>query len=104
MTEPKRRIGRSTVPATIAWCAARGHPVTTYNPWGDLSLCRCGKIQIDGDAPMTEAGWRALHEEHHACEYGSGPCGCYTRQHAASIAARGTQSSGKPSGRLPGTA
>lgn len=88
MTEASRRIGRSTIPATIAWCAERGHPVTTYNPSLDLSLCRCGEIQVDGDVSMTEAGWRALHEETHDCEYGSGPCGCYTKKQAASFAAR----------------
>lgn len=44
----ERRIGRSTIPATVEWCEQRGHPVTTYNPWIDLSLCRCGEIQIDG--------------------------------------------------------
>lgn len=46
----ERRIGRSTIPATVEWCEQRGHPVTTYNPWIDLSLCRCGEIQIDGKA------------------------------------------------------
>ena len=88
MTEPNRRIGRSTVPATITWCAERGHPIATYNPWIDLSLCRCGEIQIDGDTEPTEAEWRALHETGHTCEYGTKDCDCNTKKWADSIAFR----------------
>lgn len=88
MTEPRHKIGRSTIPATLAWCAERDHPVTTYNPNLDLSLCRCGEIQVDGDAPMTEAGLRALHDTHHDCEYGTKDCDCYARKWQAAFDAR----------------
>jgi hypothetical protein len=88
MPEALRKIGRTDNPATIAWCAERGHPFQTYNPWLDASVCRCGEAYMDGEYEATDATWRAMHETFHACEYSSGPCGCYARTAQASLDAR----------------
>jgi len=78
-TTPPTRIGLTGSPEIAAWCAERDHPIITYNPWIDLSLCRCGRIQVDGDAPQTEAGRRATHDLFHTCSYEDGyaHCSCY---------------------------
>lgn len=68
-------VSPNTMPATAAWCVERGHPWVTYNPWLSRSWCRCGARQADGHQP---ADFRALHEEHHTCDYDDpAPCRCY---------------------------
>jgi len=68
-------VGRplSTEPATVAWCAQRGHPWTTYNPWADRTWCRCGARQSPGQMPPD---WGAKWELFHDHPYGV-PCRCY---------------------------
>lgn len=88
MSDKPCKIGLSTNPATVAWCTERGHPIVTYSPWLDVSLCRCAEVQVGGEAQFTEASWRAMHEMSHTCEYGTVGCGCYVRKQEESLAAR----------------
>lgn len=53
-------------PDTVAWCEARNHPWSTYNPWLDRTWCRCGARVADGHQPID---FRTLHEEDHTCDY-----------------------------------
>jgi hypothetical protein len=63
----------SAEPATIAWCAQRGHPWLTYNPWLDRTWCRCGARQAAGEQPHD---WEADRELFHDHPRGA-PCRCY---------------------------
>ena len=72
--------GRHTSPATLTWCAGRGHPWSTYNTSLNRSYCRCGTRQADGEQPIdTDAIWDLFHD-HPRDE----PCSCYARAQAAS--------------------
>ena len=49
--------------STKTWCVERGHPFVTYNPFLDLSLCRCGGRQVSGDRPQDmQAKWELFHD------------------------------------------
>jgi len=77
MTSNARLFGRSDSPHVLLWCAERGHPIITYSPWLDVSLCRCAEVVLDGCAPMD---WDAMWQVSHSCPPGTKSCGCYTRR------------------------
>lgn len=62
--------------ATRAWCAQRGHPWLTYNPWLDRTWCRCGQRQADGEQPHDwDAQWELFHDHPRGAS-----CSCYIRK------------------------
>lgn len=61
---------------TEQWCAARGHPLVTWSPWINLTLCRCGEVRLTGERPMD---WEAKRQIFHHCPP-EGPCYCYTSE------------------------
>lgn len=64
--------------STRAWCAERGHPFVTYNPWLGSTWCRCGKRREQGEQPLDErAQWDMFHD--HAP---GAPCRCFLPAHA----------------------
>jgi len=71
------RFGVSEIAATRAWCVERNHPLITYNPQFDISLCRCAERQLPGEQPMD---WTAMRETSHSCTPGD-PCTCYLPTH-----------------------
>ncbi len=68
-----------TSPTTVAWCAKRGHPWSTFNPWLDRTWCRCGARVANGH---HEIDLRAVHEIHHGCDYDAptNNCRCYVEE------------------------
>lgn len=42
----------SATDKTITWCVRRGHPWVTYNPWMNVTFCRCGKMREPGRLPI----------------------------------------------------
>ena len=65
---------------TLAWCAQRGHPWLTYNPWLDRTWCRCGQRQAAGEQPHDwDAQWELCHDHPRGT-----PCSCYARLEFAS--------------------
>lgn len=67
---------RHTSEPTRAWCAARGHPWSTYNRDLNRTYCRCGARQDDGEHEIDMDAIREIFHDHPAGE----PCACYTRQ------------------------
>ena len=74
-----RLAQRHTSPATLVWCAERGHPWSTYNASLDRSYCRCGTRQENGEREIDmDAIWDLFHDHPRAA-----PCACYTRAQQA---------------------
>lgn len=69
-----------TSEATLAWCAERSHPWSTYNASLDRTYCRCGARQEDGE---HEIDMGALWEMRHDHPPGA-RCTCYVRAQQAS--------------------
>jgi hypothetical protein len=72
--------GRHTSPATLAWCAERGHPWSTYNASLNRSYCRCGARQENGEREIDmDAIWSTFHDH-----LMGAPCSCAVRAQEAS--------------------
>ena len=64
---------RAATPQTFAWCDARDHPWSTYNPWADRTWCRCGVRQARGHHEIDmQAIWEIFHDHPY-----DAPCHCY---------------------------
>lgn len=53
------RVGVTDDGSTRTWCAERDHPLMTWSPWVNLTLCRCGQNQQQG---KQELNWDAKRE------------------------------------------
>lgn len=61
---------------TIAWCTDRGHPLVTWSPWAEETLCRCGAVRLAGEHPVDWEAKRQIFHDHPDGER----CICYTRR------------------------
>lgn len=72
----------TTSETTGVWCAERGHPWLTYNPWLNRTWCRCGERQADGEQPHDwDADWELFHDHPRDTA-----CSCYVKPRPAAAA------------------
>lgn len=67
-------MSTTVAPGTAAWCVERGHPLLTWSPWINRTLCRCGQVRAAGEQPVDWEAKRQLFHPGHAADE---PCHCY---------------------------
>ncbi|GAA2802896.1 hypothetical protein GCM10010441_29530 [Kitasatospora paracochleata] len=75
LAQEAKPMAEGTGAETAGWCQRRSHPLVTFNPELNMSLCRCGERLESGEQPLD---WEAKRDIFHSC-LPDGPCSCYLK-------------------------